>query len=145
MADPLVLYSVNTLLAYFINEHYYNHEHFVWCSPFFDAKSLPPYSFVLPPTSSPSEIYRNLHNEVEAGDLHSAKIEKNRIGILAGAAYKKSMGLISDSTERDIGSIVAAAQISDFKPLIYVIPYNSAYELAQRNLVMVMADPGVLG
>jgi len=141
MANPLLLYSVNTLLAYLVNEHYYNHEHFVWCSPFFDAKSVPPYSFVLPPTSSPSEIYRNLHKEVEAGDLHSAKIEKNRIGILGGAAFKKSLGLISDSTERDIGSIVGAAQITYFKPVIYVIPYTAVVGLVRPPPPLTRAHP----
>jgi hypothetical protein len=39
MADPLILYSVNSWLAYIINERYYGGEHFVWCAPVFDVEA----------------------------------------------------------------------------------------------------------
>src|ERR1700686_1241025 len=124
MPNPLILYSTNTWLAYNIGERYYNGEHYVWCSPFFDASSLPPHRYSLPPTSSPSEIYNDLEKAVTNGDMHNPRIQANKVGILNGAAVKKSAGLITAKQERDVAAIVAKAQIRDFRPLLYVIPFD---------------------
>jgi hypothetical protein len=124
MPSPILLYSTNTWLASRISTFYYNDEHYAWCSPYFDAASVPPHTYVLPPTSSPSEIYRNLFREVGSGDLHSLKIESNKTGIRNGAAFKKSIGVIDARQQADILAIVDAAQINDFRPLLYVIPYG---------------------
>jgi len=84
---PLILYSVNTYLAYAINERYYDRVHYVWCSEVFDARSHNAFGRYanIPPTSNPRDIYRNLYEEVKRGDRHSAKIEANRQGIKQGA------------------------------------------------------------
>ena len=44
------LYSVNSLLAHYINEEYYNGEHYVWCAPLYDSD-------LNPPSSNPKDIY----------------------------------------------------------------------------------------
>jgi hypothetical protein len=76
----------------------------------------------VPPTSSPKEIYWNLRKEVEAGDLHSAKISQNRSGILRGADVKLKAGLIDRFKHTEILEITAAAQTRDFRPILFVIP-----------------------
>jgi|GEM_PF-5439362 len=40
MGDPLLLYSTNTWLTYVIGERFYRDEHYVWCTPDFDARAL---------------------------------------------------------------------------------------------------------
>ena len=101
MADPILLYSTNTWLAYIIAQRFYNSEHYVWCTPFFDPRSLATYDATVPPTSSPSEIYRNLYEEARRGDRHSAKIKENQTGILRGANFKRGSGIITEEEEKD--------------------------------------------
>ena len=124
MADPLLLYSINSWLAYIIAERYYRSEHYVWCSPFFNSRTISSIDATTPPTSNPYEIYCNLLDEVSNGDRHSAKIKENKVGILKGASFKKQAGVITEGQERDIVSIVDLAETRDFKPLLYLIPFH---------------------
>lgn len=114
--DRLLLYSINTWLAYKIAEQYYSNTHYVWCSPLFNATNTNP------PSSNPIEIYCSLRKDIEGKDHHSSKIEQNKTGIIKGANIKKSKGIITDSQEQDIIDIVTAAELEDFRPLIYIIP-----------------------
>lgn len=123
MPDPLLLYSTNTWLAYMIAERYYSGEHYVWCTPYFDSRQISPRTTAVPPTSSPAEIYQNLFEEVRRRDRHSSKIKENRIGILRGATIKEDQGVITDKQAQDIAAILDCAETSDFRPLIYVMPY----------------------
>lgn len=124
---PLILYSVNTYLAYMINERYYDSQHYVWCSEVFDARThhqLGRYGHI-PPTSNPYEIYHNLYEEVRLSDRHSTKIEQNRNGILRGAKAKLLNGIIVPEQYDEIERIIKSVDISDFRPILYVIPYNN--------------------
>lgn len=118
---PVLLYSTNTWLAYWIAECYYGGEHFVWCSPFFSPRQAPAYANVSP-TSCPSAIYHALDQEVRAGDRHSAKIRENRLGLVNGAQRKRTDGVIDQLQEREIVDIVNGAETRDFRPLLYLIP-----------------------
>lgn len=124
MEKPLLLYSTNTWLAYAIAERFYAGMHWVWCSTFFrqDAGIS---SASMPPSAIPGEIYNRLFEDVSNGDKHSAWIEKNRVGLIKGAASKRSKGVITGRTEKTIISIVQVAEIRDFKPLLYIIPFAS--------------------
>jgi hypothetical protein len=119
-----VLYSTNTFLAYWIAQNYYNGDHYVWCTPIFDPRRSRDRDSVVPPSSSPFEVYRSLAGEVAASDLHSKKIEDNRTGILRGALEKKQSAVINEKQEQDIVSIANTAPIAFFAPLMYVIPYS---------------------
>lgn len=123
MGEFLLLYSTNTWLAYKIAQKYYNAEHYVWCTPYFDPRRSGDHDSDVPPTSSPIELYRSLDEEVTRRDRHSDKIKGNRAGILRGASSKKRAGVINDKQEQEIVSIVELAETSDFHPLMYVIPY----------------------
>jgi hypothetical protein len=123
MADPIILYSCNTWLAYTINETYYQRVHYVWCTPVFDPTS--PFASVsaIPPTSSPREIYDTLFEEIRRGDRHSAKVAQNRLGILRGADVRLSQGIITAAQRDEIIAIESCADLHDFRPLLLVIPF----------------------
>ena len=140
---PLVLYSVNTYLAYIINEDYYGSKHYVWCSEVFDAtvrNSLGRYGSI-PPTSNPREIYHRLYEEVKRGDQHSAKIQENREGILRGAQKKLARGEIHPSQYDEIDQIVKSVGLSEFRPLLYVIPYHHVARNVREATVAERAHP----
>lgn len=137
----LLLYSTNTWLAYKVAQMYYNDEHYVWCAPYFDAKSLPVHDAANPPTSDPCEIYHSLAAEVRAGDRHSVKIRENKVGILKGATFKRNAGVINEQQEKDIAAIVERAETRDFKPLLYIIPFEIVAKLVREVPVAERAHP----
>src|SRR5262245_14262292 len=119
MPTPLILYSTQTWLAIKIAERYYGNRYYVWCTPDFDSDSPWTQDSATPPTSCPSDIYHSLWKEVQAGDLHSYRIRGNSTGILDGAVRQLEAGTIDESQLSDIASIVAHAQVRDFKPYIF--------------------------
>jgi hypothetical protein len=123
--NPVVLYSTNTWLSFAIAQKYYNGEHYVWCTPYFDPGSLSDRDSAVALTSSPLEIYLSLAEEVAHPDHPGRRIEENRAGILRGSNTKRQSGEISALQERDIVSIVGLAAHTYFKPLLYVIPYSA--------------------
>ncbi|HEY0151037.1 MAG TPA: hypothetical protein VGB92_03505 [Longimicrobium sp.] len=122
MKTPILLYSASTWLAYSIAERFYG-VHYAWCTAFYDGITAPRH-FNIPPTSSPAEIYRNLEEETRRGDLHSDGIRRNIAGIMDGADAKLAGGAITKARHREITKIVAEAKIPDFRPVLYVIPFD---------------------
>jgi hypothetical protein len=141
MPDALILYSTNTWLAYQISERYYRGLHYVWCSPYYNSRSLPFYDYSNPPTSTPSEIYKSLYDEVRSGDRHSAKVKANKVGILNGAYAKERAGVINAEQKADIASIIDCAEPRDFRPLLYIIPFNLVREIIKEVPVSDRAHP----
>ncbi|HLL72981.1 MAG TPA: hypothetical protein VK363_16180 [Pyrinomonadaceae bacterium] len=127
----LLLYSTNTWLAFMISKEYYNDVHYVWCSPFFSSKAIPAYDYTNPPSSSPSDIYDNFYADSNSGDLHSARIKGNRVGIIRGANKKARAGIISEQQKREIYSIVKQSESLNFRPLLYVIPFALVEDIAK--------------
>jgi hypothetical protein len=66
---------------------------------------------VLPPTSSPCDIFHNLWEEVQRGDLHSAAIERNKLGILKGISLKVDAGIITTAQAAEINAILSLTQV----------------------------------
>lgn len=122
MPDPLLLYSTSTWLAFSIAERFYAGLHYAWCSPFFSPPGKLAGS-AAPPTAIPREIYENLWHEAVEGDSHSSFVDRNRVGILRGAALKKAANVITDDQEAEIAEIIKLADVRNFVPLLYVIPY----------------------
>jgi hypothetical protein len=123
MTAPLVLYSAQTLLAYRINQRYYAERHWVWCSPYRGAGTTPAVDAAVPPSSSPLEIYKSLYQDVKGGDGHSAKIEANRQGLVRGANAKLAAQAIDEAVAGEIAEVANLAEVADFRPLLYIIPY----------------------
>jgi len=124
MRRPLLLYSTNTLMAYAIAEGFYGGVHYAWCSPVFDGATAAAHVNI-PPTSSPAEVYRTLWEEVRRGELHSAGIHKNHEGIKRGArAPQLRAGTIDSAAHDEIKRILRRAAVRDFRPVLYIIPYD---------------------
>jgi hypothetical protein len=85
----LILYSTNTWLSYIICEKYYGGLHYIWCTPSAQTNNQNHIDRTTPPTSTPIEIFKNLLEEVNRGDRHSAKIKENKVGLLRGITIKK--------------------------------------------------------
>jgi len=97
--SPLILYSVNTRLAWGINEQYYSGTHFVWCTDVFDARRHGAYMFGsrVPPSSCPCEIYFDLLRSVQRNDFHSAKIQAVKKAVRRGAGVQLDLGRITST------------------------------------------------
>ena len=140
-SSPLLLYSTNTWLVYIISETYYRGEHYVWCIPYAGPGSLAAHDVTVPPSSSPLEIYRALHHEVERGERHSSRIQENKAGILRGANVKRRADVIDGATEAEMAAIVDAAETRDFRPLLYVVPFARVSNLVRAVPVPDRAHP----
>ena len=138
---PIVLFSTSTLLAYRINEHYYHGKHFVWCNPFSNVKSVLPANTAMPPSSTPCVLFKAFDSDAKTNDLHSVVIKNNRLGLLRGAAVKRSRGAITAAQESEITQIVNAAANQEFAPLLYVIPYAAVARLVKPVPVANRAHP----
>lgn len=136
-----VLYSTNTWLAYNIARQFYGDRHYVWCSPIFDHHCRPFTQATPPPTSCPADIYFKLLDEVRRRDKHSAKIAENRLGIIRGAAVQRDNGVISDDVVAEISAIADEADIGDFYPLLYVIPFDPVVGMVTEVPVAQRAHP----
>jgi hypothetical protein len=140
MRAPLLLYSAQTWLAYSIAEQFYGGTHFAWCSPVYDAATAGRHVNI-PPTSSPAEIYRNLQDEVRRGERHSLVIEKNRAGIRKGAQARLREGMISEAAKREIEAITKNAETLDFRPVLFVMPFERVKDDARVVPVRNRAHP----
>ncbi len=110
----LYYYSINSFLAFKINETYYKDVHYVWVAPQYDTLGNPS-------SSNPSDLFQNIYKSVFSRDNHSDYIERNKTGILNGAEQKLSSGIISIKERDDIAGIVRVAEKIDFKPILYII------------------------
>jgi hypothetical protein len=120
----ILLYSTNVLLKLLIQEKYMNDKHYVWCSEDFDSSTLHAYSsaFMVPPSSNPADIFRQLRQDVQKRDTHSAKINQQKVSITDRAIEWEKKGQISTADKDDIVYWVTTAAFDLWRPLIYVIP-----------------------
>jgi hypothetical protein len=140
MHTPLLLYSASTWLAFTIAERFYGGVHYVWCSPFYDAATAARH-LSIPPSSSPAEIYWNLEQDTRRGDRHSAAIKQSRSGVLRGAEANHKAGLVSDFQYSEITFTVENAHIREFRPVLYVIPFDRVREMATEVPAHERASP----
>jgi hypothetical protein len=124
MQPPLLLFSTTTFLKFRIQQDFRG-EHFAWCSPTFSAETLNKYSLGsgTPPSSDPASIYRDLCDAVRRTDEHNPKINDHIKTLLALAVEWHNGGLITAAKRDDITMIVTKVPFSQWRPLIFVIPY----------------------
>lgn len=141
-AENLLYYSTNTYLSFWLSNSYYKN-FFVWCSPVFDPSKLSDYHELrkIPPSSSPFYIYNLLHNDVSSGDIHSAKIQENKAGLIKGASLHFESKTISEQDYARIIQIIEKASIADFRPLVYVIPRSKIGNKIKMVEVEYTANP----
>jgi hypothetical protein len=131
MPDPLVLYSANTQLAYRINEHFYGQSHFVWCNAFFSAPSPRSIDVEMPPSSTPCDICRNYLEDIARRDLHSRSLRDNRAGLQTGLKAKLAERVITEKQYRELKNIIVKSALDEFRPLLYVIPFEGVRDLVE--------------
>ncbi|MBU3838053.1 MAG: hypothetical protein H9777_07020 [Candidatus Phocaeicola faecigallinarum] len=143
MKERLYLYSTNTYLAHKLSQMFYNDTHYVWCTPIFNSKNLGTYDIGkdTPPSSTPLNIYNTLKEDVEHKDKHSEKIKQNRAGLMKGATIYLENGLITDEEFRYIKTIIEQAEITDFRPLLYIISYDKVKDKITRVAPELKAHP----
>lgn len=109
-----ILYSVGTYLAYIISRRYYGNIHYVWCTTKFNDLGQPP-------TSNPCKICRGYLEQIVTGDRHAKEIERNIMGILAGAEKKFNVGIIDKKAYNTIKETVSISEYESFFPVLYII------------------------
>lgn len=119
-----LLYSTNVFLKLLIQERFRGDIHYVWCSEFFDSKSLPRYSSSsqIAPSSNPADIYLDLKGAVQRKDEHSYKINEQKLSLKNLAIKWEASGEISTDDKEEIIYRVDKASFDDWRPLIYVVP-----------------------
>jgi hypothetical protein len=76
------------------------------------------------PTSDPHSIYLDLMTAVKKADGHNAKIAEQKKNLPALALRWLHAGEIEQSICDEIVSMVAMATFRDWRPLLFVIPYE---------------------
>jgi hypothetical protein len=140
MKPPLLLYSASTWLAYSIAERFYGGIHYAWCSPVYDGTTAPAH-INIPPSSSPAEIYRIFAEDARRGERHSDAITRNRAGIERGVKEKLAAGVIQEPVYSRIYDILDRASPRDYRPVLFVMPFERVAELALEVSVGDLAHP----
>lgn len=86
----------------------------------------------IPPSSSPAEIYHRLQADAARGDRHSDAIERNIAGIRLGAEARRKQGLIGREEEEEILTGLDNAERREFRPVLYVIPFEQVKGVVTR-------------
>ena len=141
MKSPIILWSVNPLLAYQINVKYYDDVHYVWCTPDFGSSVTASNLLNNPPSSQALKIYRALDEAAKGSDRHSSAIGDKRTGLRRGVESKYAEGIIDESQREDINYIIDKTECIGFKPLIYVIPYEEVKDIIITPAVDDTASP----
>ncbi len=130
-----ILYSANSYMAYRIAKQYYNDLHYVWCSADFGSLVSANTGFQRTPTlTRPKHRYYQMLKEVNERVRGALTVEEARHGLLRGVEAQRQAGRINMKQAEEILSIVQQADISDFRPLLYVLPVTS--ELLPRIQVV---------
>jgi hypothetical protein len=113
-------------MKYRIQQQFFGGKHYVWCSPAFEGGNLGKYALgsMQPPSSDPASIYRTLRKAVEAKDGNDAKILSQKKTLMGRADAWHRNGEISKDTREEIVLMVKMADFQDWRPLVYVIPYD---------------------
>lgn len=125
LPDSIILWSAGSRLKYDIQERYYG-THYCWCSPAFDSEALAATAVGanMAPSSNPITIYRELAAAIAKNDSHDLRIAGFRASIRGIAMKKAKEGIITLDQAKEIAVMAKTASLSQFKPLMYVIPYN---------------------
>jgi hypothetical protein len=68
--------------------------------------------------------------------MHSTSVRDNKQGILKGAVARHVAGIITNDEKIEIETMVQHAAISDFMPLLLIIPFTVVRALASRAPVL---------
>jgi hypothetical protein len=140
--DNILYYSAGSYLAYIISAQFYK-QHYLWCSPVFNPASLSNLDprRNIPASSSPHDIYASYKRDVDTNDSHSSLISQNRLGLKRGAKHKLAAGVITQNEYQMIMLKIKMASISDFRPLLYLIPASMVKDKMAPVPIKLIANP----
>lgn len=119
-----VLFSTVTYWKYYIQRHYRNDTHYVWCSEHFDPSKTSEYSAHNPtgPTANPRSIYETLKEAVQNRDTHCQKIQDQKSTIRELAVEWNQNDQITGRQAQEIHMMMEEGDFQNWRPLLYVIP-----------------------
>lgn len=134
---PILLWSASNAMKFRISRDYLG-AHRVWCSPVFEAASAGRYQpgGTAAASSDPASIYRALHKDVTTKDKHSDAIKRQKDSLTALALQFKADGKLDDTRAAEIVALLDKAEVADWRPLLYVIPYTTV----ENRLIRVPAS-----
>ncbi len=120
----MLMYSTNVFLKHYIQVNYFKDVHYVWCSEHFDSKSAAKYSIgsLVPASSNPADIYRELKRDVTSGDRHSSKIISQQASLKLLATKWENAGIITQDMKDEIYVLSDRWDFDLWRPLLYIIP-----------------------
>lgn len=120
----LVLYSTNPWIKFHIQQRWRGDVHYVWCSEVSDSTKALPGSVhsLVPATSNPVQIYRDLADACSRGDRHNEKIRLIRRNYIARAASWVSDGSLKPEERDELVAMINSTEIRIWRPLLYIIP-----------------------
>ncbi|MGV7241535.1 hypothetical protein [Caballeronia sp. M23-90] len=136
MPGPL-LYSTNPFLKLLIQEKYRKNVHYVWCSEAFDSTKHGTYTSIalVPPSSDPCAIYKQLRDEAGRGERHSSKIPQMKASLQGLAIAWRDANEITAEEAEEIIYMAETAGAIEWRPLVYVIP-RAAVQARLMNVPM---------
>ena len=139
-----VLYSTNPRIKLLIQERFRRDRHYVWCSESFDSTALGRYNgaALIPPSSNPRSIYRELRDGVRGGDRHNDKINNTRTSLKALATTWQNAGEITADEKQEIVWLADNPDLTYWNPLVYVIPRHI---VASRLILVPVAQRASFG
>lgn len=108
--------------------------HRVWCSPVFDSAAHASYGpgGSSAASSDPASIYRSLLHDVKSSDTHSNEITRQKKGLRRLALQLRGNGTLTPERAAEMTVLISKAQIIDWRPLIYAIPFAPIASRVER-------------
>jgi hypothetical protein len=144
MASPF-LYSTNPLIKFEIQRDYFGHRHFVWCADCFDGRRQRLHlGASLPPSSNPAELLESLRAAtVERPDWHNRNIAHWKSSMKARILKERAAGSIDGQAEEDLVVLLDRAEISRWRPLLYIISRAAVQSRLRPVPLASRASPGM--
>lgn len=122
---PSLLWSCGNRVTHYVAETFFR-KHYVWCSPTFDASAIERYKtgYAQPPSSDPVSIYRDLLDGVRRRDEHHALVKRHKTTLRAVILDFFTARHLTPAAAREAISYLESTAITDWIPIIYVIPFG---------------------
>lgn len=125
----MLLYSVNPRVKLMIQKEFRGDRHYVWCSERFDSATAGLYTraSLVPPSSNPKQIYRDLKEACDRRDEHNGKITSMRASYLALSEEWLAAGEIGNEAREEIVYLVTKDDFELWRPVLYLIPRDPVH------------------
>lgn len=125
--DPIgdkypVFLSTQSRLALFINRRFYNHIHWICCSPLFNGELEELKDTYIPQTCTPLEIAKSFAAIVRGKQVDTNSAKDHRDGLRRGVKAKREEEVITDKQVEEIDMLIDELDFSWYRPYLFIIP-----------------------